>query len=215
MDRRARAVTAALTMAAVVCAGVSVVAVRGWADSRNGQDAAGEQLVAATHQVRTARHELQVQQDALADAEHRVERLMALYRPDVVVAVSQVQTTAAAAGCTQARNATRDGSALPTGGAVMDLTVVTAPASVPALHGLGRRWAGMLQPEVIQAEIDTCTADETAQIEVEQQAAADAATTAAVELPIGYADCVALYSPAECADTDGDGLAGFFRPGSD
>ncbi len=177
MGRRAWALTALLVVVAVGCAAVAVVASQQRSDAQQRQDDAEAQLADASAELDTLRSQATDQEAALTDLDTRAQQLQSMFTPDVLTAIGQVQASAIEGACAAARTATRDGTQLPAGDAVVAYAVTTT--SDDALEGLPARWGRMVDPTVVQTEIDRCATDEQAIMEAEAAAAAAAAAESA------------------------------------
>ena len=175
MGKRAWAITAVCGLVTVACGITAVVAAQNRADAEHRQAVAEEQGVNTTD-LAALRAELDAQHDTQARLDAQAETLSALFTPDAVNAVAQVQADAMPGACALARTATRDATPPPNAESYTAYTI--AAATNPALDGLPDRWGRMVDPTQIQAEIDRCTAEETAIIEAARQAAAAAAAAA-------------------------------------
>lgn len=183
MGKRAWAITAVCGLVTVACGITAVVAAQNRADAEHRQ--AAEEQVVNTTDLAALRTELDAQHDTQAQLDARADTLSALFTPDAVNAVAQVQADAMPGACALARTATRD--ATPPPNAESYVAYAVAAATNPALDGLPDRWGRMIDPAQIQAEIDRCTADEQSIIDAE----AAAARAAADDLAQLEADCLA------------------------
>lgn len=174
MGRRTWAITALCGLVAVACGVTAVVAAQNRSEAEDRQAAAEQQLSTATR-LEALQTELDAQHDAQTELEARAAALAALFTPDAVNAVAQVQADAMPGACALARTATRNATPPPNPESYVAYAV--AAATNPALDGLSDRWGRMIDPTALQTEIDRCTADETAIMEAERQAAASAAAT--------------------------------------
>ena len=164
-------ITAVCGLVAVGCGVTAVVAAQHRSDAEGRQAAAEQQFSNATR-LEALRAELDTQHDTQARLDARAETLTALFTPDAVNAVAQVQADALPGACALARTATRDATRPPNAESYVAYAV--AAATNPALDGLPDRWGRMIDPTQIQAEIDRCAADEQAIIDAEAAAAAAA-----------------------------------------
>lgn len=221
MSKGRWAITAGLAVVSVACVLLTVTANNHRANAEDRQDADEEQLLETASELEDLQADVNARTDAQADLQTRADTLDAIFRPDVLSAIVQVQADTSDGACASARTATRDATAPPTGDSVVAFAVATAPSGHAELDGLPGQWGRMLDSAAVQAEIDRCAADEQAIIDAEAAAAAAAAAAtarqAAADAPIGYAQCLADFpdTPGLCADTDGNGYAGPFQPGAD
>ena len=172
MGRRALAITALCGLVTVACGVTAVVAAQRRSEAKRRQDAAQEQLLDGTD-LESLRSDIDTQHATQADLDARAADLSAMFSPDAVNAVAQVQADAMPGACALARTAIRDATPPPNAEAYVTDTV--AAATNPALDELPDRWGRMIDATQIQAEIDRCAADEQAIVEAERQAAAAAA----------------------------------------
>lgn len=172
MDMRRWVITAVLGLLALACAAAAVSATSSRADADDRHDSAEQELSATTADLQEVQAESEAQQEAQSALDSRAERLAALFTPDVLASVLQVQADTVSAACSSARTATRDAAELPTGRAVVDYAIAAGPSTESDLDGLSDRWGRMLDATAVQAEIDRCAADEQAIIDAEAAAAA-------------------------------------------
>lgn len=175
MGKRRWAITALCGLFTVACGLTAVVAAQNRSEAEDRQAAAEEQVVSTTD-LAALRTELDAQHDTQARLDTRADTLDAMFTPDAINAVAQVQADALPGACALARTATRD--ATPAPNAQSYVAYAIAATTSPALDGLPDRWGRMIDPTQIQAEIDRCTTDEQAIIEAARQAAAAAAAAA-------------------------------------
>lgn len=166
MGKRAWAITAVCGLLTVACGITAVVAAQHRSDAEDRQAAAEEQAVDTTD-LQALRSELDAQHDTQARLDARAETLAAMFTPDAVNAVAQVQADALPGACALARTALR--AATPPPNAESYAAYAVAAATNPALDGLPDRWGRMIDPTQIQAEIDRCATDEQAVIDAEEQ----------------------------------------------
>ena len=156
MGKRAWAITAVSGLLTVACGITAVVAAQHRSEAEHRQ--AAEEQVVNTTDLAALRSELDAQHDTQARLDNRAEALSALFTPDAINAVAQVQADALPGACALARTATRD--ATPPPNAESYAAYAIAATTSPALDGLPDRWGRMVDPTQIQAEIDRCTTDE-------------------------------------------------------
>ena len=184
MGRRTWAITVVCGLVTVACGITAVVAAQHRANAEDRQ-AAAEQQLSNTTDLAALRTELDAQHDTQTELDTRAETLSAMFTPDAVNAVAQVQADALPGACALARTATRN--ATPPPNAESYAAYAIAATTNPALDGLPDRWGRMIDPTQIQAEINRCTTDEQAIIDAE----AAAAQAAADDLAQLEADCLA------------------------
>lgn len=170
MGKRAWAITAVCGLVTVACGITAVVAAQHRSEAEQRQAAAQEQTVDTTD-LQALRAELDAQNDTQAQLDARADTLAAMFTPDAVNAVAQVQADAMPGACALARTATRNATPPPNPESYAAYAV--AAATNPALDGLPDRWGRMIDPTQIQAEINRCTTEEQAAIDAEAAAAAD------------------------------------------
>ncbi len=170
MGRRSWAITALCGLVTVACGVTAVVAAQRGPRPKTAKTPPKTQLLDGK-ELDSLRSDLDTQHATQADLDNRAETLTAMFSPDAVNAVAQVQADALPGACALARTAARDATPAPNADSYVAYTV--AAATIPALDVLPDRWGRMLDPTQIQAEIDRCAADETAIMEGEAAAAAD------------------------------------------
>ena len=179
MGSRTWALTGALIVVAAALGAWTATNLQARSNSLDHQEVADDlHAVVAARQERLDTRVADTEQ-TLTETQALVEELREYFAPRVLAAVSRVQANAVETACGQARSATRDGNPPPGAQAVIDLAV--AATTSPALASLGDRWATFLHPAQVQTEIDSCAADEAAQIEAERQAAEAAAEAARLD----------------------------------
>ncbi len=171
MGRRTWVIAAVCGLVTVACGVTAVVAAQHRADAEHRQAVAEEQVVNTTD-LEALLAELDTQHDTQARLDNRAETLSAMFTPDAVNAIAQVQADALPGACALARTAAGDATPAPNADSYVAYAV--AAATNPALDGLPDRWGRMIDPTQIQAEIDRCAADEQAIIDAEAAAAAAA-----------------------------------------
>lgn len=165
MTSRTWALTLALVLVAVGLGAWTAVNAQTWSEAADRQDDADAVVAVAAERHERLDAQVSNAEQALSERQAEVSGQRRYFTPEVLAAVSEVQSTATDAACQQARAATRDGNDLPAAQVVVDLAV--AGAASPALADLDDRWAAFIGPAVVQTEIDACAADEAALIEAE------------------------------------------------
>lgn len=224
MGRRRWALTVGLVVVAAVAAVVAVAAANSRANDVEREADALAELEDELARGLLVEEEVSEAKTLLAEHTQVADDARASLTPDVLAAIVEVQAAIEETACTQARQATRNGSDPPAPAPIIDFATATAPNSHPPLQDLDSRWSTMLDHGRIQAAIDDCTADEAAQIEAEARAEAERQAAAAQaeaerraaaetqsEPLVGLNDCLAAFpdSPGLCTDLDGDGIAGY------
>lgn len=168
-----RRLLVAMLAVAVLLVGIAVVSLSSRSRATDRQAAAETELADLEDQRAGLEAQVEPLRSDLADQQARLAAVEAHFAPPAVEAVTSAQATMVEGGCSLARSAARDGGPLPDADQVIDLTTPTVVEAHPALEGLDR-WTEMIDSAAIQAEVDSCAADERAAVEAEAAAAAAA-----------------------------------------